>query len=216
MKIAVLGSGQVGTVLANGFLATGHEVMRGSREPQKLADWQASAAAGRARIGTFAEAAEFGEVIVLAVKGDAALAVLDAAGLERFRGKVVIDPTNPIAEAPPQDGVLSFFTNINFSLHEILQEKAPEARFVKCFSCVGNSLMYRPILPGGPPSMFICGNDAAAKTQVTQLLTEFGWETVDLGSAPAARAIEPLCILWCIPGFRNQSWYHALKLLKPA
>jgi len=214
MKIAVLGSGQVGTVLANGFVATGHTVMRGSREPNKLESWR-DEAGSKARIGTFREAAEFGEVVVLAVKGDAALAAIDAAGPANFRGKLVIDPTNPIAEAPPVDGVLSYFTNINFSLLEMLQEKLPEAHLVKCFSCVGNSLMFKPVVPGGPPSMFICGNSAPAKAQVREFLLDFGWEAVDLGSAPAARAIEPLCMLWCIPGFRENSWAHALKLLRP-
>jgi 8-hydroxy-5-deazaflavin:NADPH oxidoreductase len=212
MKIAVLGSGQVGQVLADAFLATGHEVRRGSRDPDKLRAWLAGKSA-QASVGTFAEATEYGEVIVLAVKGDAALAVVEAAGVPSFQGKIVIDPTNPIAPLPPEDGVLQFFTGPNTSLMEMLQEKVPQGRFVKCFSCVGNVLMFRPVLPGGPPTMFICGNDTAAKLQVTAFLSDFGWGAADMGTAKAARAIEPLCMLWCIPGMRGGSWNHAFKLL---
>jgi predicted dinucleotide-binding enzyme len=130
-------------------------------------------------------------------------------------GKTVLDTTNPIADAPPQNGVLRFFTDRNESLMEKLQHVAPSAHFVKAFSCVGNALMIDPQLPGGPPTMFICGNDAGAKSQAPALLAQIGWETLDLGSIEAARAIEPLCILWCIPGFLHNDWVHALKMLKP-
>lgn len=212
-RVAVLGSGTVGQVLADGFLQHGDEVMRGSREPAKLAAWQAQAGA-RACVGTFAEAARFGQLVVLAVKGDAAESVLDLAGTDALAGKVVIDTTNPIAASPPVNGVLRFFTNLDDSLMERLQRRVPAARFVKAFSCVGNALMVNPTLAGGPPTMFICGNDAAAKADVRGVLDRFGWETEDLGAAEAARAIEPLCILWCIPGFRSNSWGHALKLLR--
>jgi hypothetical protein len=160
------------------------------------------------------DAAREGELVVLAVKGAAAEAVVGALG-DALDGKVVIDTTNPIAEGgPPQDGVLRFFTGLDGSLLERLQARAPHARFVKAFSCVGNALMVNPALPGGPPTMFTCGNDAAAKETVAGLLRQFGWEVEDLGTASAARAIEPLCILWCIPGFRQNRWQHALKLLE--
>lgn len=211
-KYAVMGSGQVGQVLADGLLALGHEVMRASREPSKLAEWQREAGP-KARTGTFAEAAQWGEQVVLAVKGIAAENALSLAGPERLAGKVVIDATNPIADLPPQNGVLRFFTSLDESLMERLQRKAPGARFVKAFSCVGNALMIHPKLPGGPPSMFICGNDVEAKASVRTLLAGLGWETVDMGTAEAARAIEPLCMLWCIPGFLRNDWVHAFKLL---
>jgi len=212
MKIGVLGSGVVGQVLADGLLKHGHEVMRGSREPAKLQGWKAGAGA-KAQAGTFAEAARFGELVVLAVKGTAALAAVEscAAGLA---GKAVIDATNPIAEAPPVNGVLPFFTGPNESLMEKLQARVPAARFVKAFSCVGNALMVDPKLPGGRPTMFVCGNDEAAKRQVGGLLEQLGWEMEDMGAVEAARAIEPLCMLWCIPGFRRNSWMHAFKLLR--
>ncbi|MBK8012167.1 MAG: NAD(P)-binding domain-containing protein [Deltaproteobacteria bacterium] len=213
IKYAVIGSGQVGQVLADGLLASGHEVMRGSREPSKLADWQKKAGE-KAHIGTFAEAAQWGEQIVLAVKGSAAESAIALAGPENLAGKVVIDATNPIADAPPEHGVLRFFTNHDESLMERLQRGAKEARFVKAFSCVGNAFMVHPKFAGGPPSMFICGNDAAAKESVQALLTDWGWETVDMGAAESARAIEPLCMLWCIPGFTKNRWTHAFKLLQ--
>jgi hypothetical protein len=95
-----------------------------------------------------------------------------------------------------------------------LQKQAPDARFVKVFSCVGNAFMVNPAFPGGPPTMFICGNDAGAKADVRTVLDQFGWEAADMGTAEAARAIEPLCMLWCIPGFRQNSWGHAFKLLR--
>jgi predicted dinucleotide-binding enzyme len=212
MRIGVVGSGIVGQVLSDGFLRHGYEVMRGSRDPAKLAGWKATAGP-RARTGTFAETASFGELVVLAVKGTAAAAALEACG-RALDGKTVVDTTNPIADAPPVNGVLRFFTGPNESLLETLQARAPAARLVKAFSCVGNALMVNPSLPGGKPTMFICGNDDGAKRQVKAVLDRFGWETEDLGAAEAARAIEPLCMLWCIPGFRQNRWMHALKLLE--
>jgi hypothetical protein len=212
MRIGVVGSGAVGEALANGFLKHGHEVMRGSRDPAKLAAWKA-AAGGRAQTGTMPEAARFGEVVVLAVKGSAAVAAAEAcaAGLA---GKTVIDTCNPIAEAPPVHGVLKYFTSLDASLLEELQRRVPQARFVKAFSSVGSALMVNPELAGGKPTMFICGNDDGAKRQVTGILDAFGWESEDAGKAEAARAIEPLCMLWCIPGFLKNDWVHAFKVLR--
>jgi predicted dinucleotide-binding enzyme len=211
-KIGVLGSGMVGETLANGFLKHGYDVMRGSREPAKLADWKQKAG-GKAATGTFAETAKFGEILVLAVKGGAAEAVVAECG-SGLNGKTVLDATNPIADKPPQDGLVQFFTNLNDSLLERLQKKAPAAKFVKAFSSVGAALMVNPKLPA-KPSMFICGNDAAAKEETKAILAQFGWETEDMGAASAARAIEPLCILWCIPGFLKNDWMHAFKVLRP-
>jgi predicted dinucleotide-binding enzyme len=213
MKVGVIGSGVVGQVLAGGFLKHGHEVMRGSREPGKLAEWR-SGAGPKAQAGTFAETARFGEVVVLAVKGTAAIQAVDACG-GALDGKAVIDTTNPIADAPPVNGVLRFFTGPNESLLEALQARVPKAKLVKAFSCVGNALMVDPRLPGGKPTMFVCGNDEGAKRQVASVLDQFGWEVEDLGKAEAARAIEPLCMLWCIPGFLRNDWMHAYRVLRP-
>lgn len=215
MKIGVVGSGPVGQVLANGLLRHGHTVMCASRDPSKLDAW-ASSAGEQASVGTPAEAARWADLVVLAVKGARAEEAVGLCEPDNLAGKTVIDTTNPIADAPPEDGVLGFFTTFDDSLMERLQRAAPQAHFVKAFSCVGNALMVDPRLPGGPPSMFICGNDEAAKDQVRLILEDFGWESEDLGGAAAARAIEPLCILWCIPGFLNNDWAHAYKVLRPA
>ncbi|WP_438007743.1 NAD(P)-binding domain-containing protein [Sorangium sp. So ce321] len=212
-KVAVLGSGIVGQVLADGFLKHGYSVMRATREPSKLAAWQ-SDAGPKATVGTFAEAAKFGDVIVLAVKGTAAEQAVELAGPQALAGKTVIDATNPIADEPPVNGVLKFFTGPNESLLERLARRAPDAHFVKAFSSVGSVWMVNPDFGGVRPTMFICGDDAAAKKQVEGILDAFGWETEDMGSVEAARAIEPLCMLWCIPGLQNNRWTHAFKLLK--
>jgi predicted dinucleotide-binding enzyme len=212
-KIAVLGSGQVGQVLADGFLKHGYDVMRGSREATKLEEWR-KGAGPRASVGTFAEAAKWGEAVVLAVKGTAAEAAIELAGIGNLAGKPVLDATNPIADLPPENGVLRFFTSLDESLMERLQKKAPDARFVKVWSCVGNAFMVNPDFGGTRPTMFICGNDEAAKAETAKILDQFGWETADMGAVTAARAIEPLCMLWCIPGLRGGSWTHAFKLLR--
>jgi predicted dinucleotide-binding enzyme len=212
-KFGVIGSGVVGETLANGLLEHGHQVMRGTREPTKLADWKAKAGA-EASTGTFEDAARFGEVIVLAVKGSAAERAVQMCGPENLAGKVVLDTTNPITdEPPPKHGVLNFFTNFQDSLMERLQRIAGKAHFVKAFSSVGSTQMVNPKYKEGRPSMFICGNDAAAKKRATDLLAQLGWDAEDMGGVEAARAIEPLCMLWCIPGFARNEWTHAFKVL---
>jgi hypothetical protein len=212
-KIGVIGSGVVGQVLADGFLKHGYEVMRGTREPSKLAEWKEKAGP-KASVGTFADAAKFGDGVAVAVKGTVAVEAVKLCGADNLAGKVVIDATNPIADAPPEDGVIRFFTGPNESLMEQLQATVPGARFVKAFSCVGNAWMIDPDFGGPKPTMFICGNDAAAKSDVTAILTQLGWDTEDMGTVKAARAIEPLCMLWCIPGMRGGGWSHAFKLLR--
>jgi len=212
-KVAVIGSGVVGEVLANGFLKHGYEVMRASREPAKLAQWKETAGP-KAQLGTFAEAARFGEIVVLAVKGTAAKAAVELCGPGALAGKLVLDATNPIADAPPVNGVLPFFTGPNDSLMEQLQRQAPEARFVKAFSCVGNAFFVDPDFGTERPTMFICGNDHDAKREARTAIERFGWEVEDMGGVEAARAIEPLCMLWCIPGLRENRWAHAFRLLK--
>jgi predicted dinucleotide-binding enzyme len=211
MKIGILGSGDVAKALASGFLKYGHDVTLGTRTPAKLAEWIVKHPNGR--IGSFADAARFGELVVLAVKGTAAAEVLRLAGDANFAGKPVIDVTNPIADAPPVNGVLKYYTSLDESQMERLQREFASARFVKAFNSVGNAFMVDPQFKGGRPTMFICGNDEAAKQIVSGILDQFGWETADMGKAEGARAIEPLCILWCIPGFLRNDWSHAFKLL---
>jgi 8-hydroxy-5-deazaflavin:NADPH oxidoreductase len=212
MKIGILGSGGVAQALGAGFLQPGHEVMLGTGSPAKLDAWASQHPA--ARIGSFADAAGFADIAVLAVKGHAAVAVVQAAGPQCLAGKTVLDTTNPIADAAPVDGVLQFFTGPNESLLERLQHAFPDVRFVKAFNSVGAGFMVDPDFAGGPPTMFICGNDAAARQAARTLVENVGWEVADFGTATAARAIEPLCMLWCIPGIARNEWTHAFKLLK--
>jgi 8-hydroxy-5-deazaflavin:NADPH oxidoreductase len=213
MRIGVIGSGQVGQTLSQGFAKHGHDTRIASRSPAKLAEFSAMAGI---QTGTFADVAAWAEAIVLAVKGDAAEAAVREAGELNLAGKLVIDTTNPIAHEPPEDGVLRFFTSPNESLMERLQIALPTVKFVKAFNSVGSALMVDPVFPGGAkPTMFYCGNDAGAKAVTARILEELGWDAADMGTAKAARAIEPLCQLWCIPGFRENAWTnHAFALLK--
>jgi predicted dinucleotide-binding enzyme len=214
MKIGIIGSGEVGQALGAGFLKEGHQVLLGTRNPSKeeVVSWQKKNAG--AQTGLFGAAAKFGEVLVLAVAGAAAEEAIQLAGPENFKDKVVIDATNPISKQPPTAGVLHFYTSLEDSQLERLQRLLPSARLVKAFNSVGSTSMYKPSFPGGVPSMFICGNDPAAKQTVSDILSAFGWEVEDMGQVEAARAIEPLCLLWCIPGFLHNDWDHAFKWLK--
>ncbi len=211
MNIGILGSGDVAQALAKGFLQHGHQVMLGTRVPAKLADWVEENP--RAQVGSFAATAKFGELLVLAVRGSAALDALEFPDASSLAGKTVIDTTNPIDDAVPTNGVLKFFTSLDDSLMERLQQEFPDVRFVKAFNSVGSACMVNPQFKGGKPTMFICGNDDDAKQTVRGILDQFGWDTADMGKAEAARAIEPLCMLWCIPGFLRNDWVHAFKLL---
>lgn len=206
-NVAVLGSGPVGQVLANGLRDLGHSVTVASRSGKAVENWDGP-------VATFGDAVGQAELVVLAVKGSIAEGLVSSlAG--QLAGKTVLDTTNPIADAAPTDGVLSYFTGPNESLMERLQSAAPEARFVKAFNSVGNARMVHPSYPGGVrPTMFIGGDDDTAKAEVAELANAFGWDVEDMGSAAAARAIEPLCMLWCIPGMRGGSWTHAFKLLR--
>jgi predicted dinucleotide-binding enzyme len=209
-NIGILGSAIVGQTLAQGFKSHQYEVRIGSRTPAKLSEF--SARSGIAA-GTLSEVAAWAEGIVLAVKGFVAREALTQAGKANLAGKIVIDTTNPISDAPPVDGVIQFFTGPNSSLLEQLQAAFPEARLVKAFNSVGYARMVNPVFTSGRPTMFYCGNDPKAREEVGRILEQFGWDAADMGTAAAARAIEPLCQLWCIPGFRQNHWTHAFRLL---
>jgi predicted dinucleotide-binding enzyme len=179
MKVGILGSGDVAKALAIGFLKHGHDVLMGTRSPAKLAEWVKQNPKGR--IGSFAEAANFADLAVLAVKGTVAADALRTAGPANLAGKSVIDATNPISDLPPVNGVLRFFTNLDESLMERLQREFENLHFVKAFNSVGSASMVNPQFKGGKPSMFICGNDDAAKTVVTGL--EMFQKTLDYAQA---------------------------------
>ena len=212
-RVGIIGSGIVGQTLANGFIECGYQVTIGTNTAAKRDELRAKTN-GKATVGTFEDAAKFGEIVVLATKGAGAEAALTAAGIAHLAGKTVIDTCNPIADAPPVNGVLQYFTSQNESLMERLQKAAPDARFVKAFSCIGNAFMVAPDFDGQKPTMFICGDHEGAKAEVRSILEQFGHDVADMGTVEAARAIEPLCILWCIPGFRGGGWNHAFKLLR--
>lgn len=213
MKIGIIGSGIVGQVLAKAFTAEGHNVILGTRNTSKEEVVKFNKETEIA-VADFENTASNAELIVLATKGSVAGEALKLAGINNLSGKIVIDATNPIADAPPVNGALRFFTLMNESLMENLQKLVPEAKFVKAFNSVGNAVMYKPEYREGKPTMFICGNNDAAKKAVADILTSFGWETEDMGKAEVAGSIEALCILWCAKGFNNGIWNHAFKLLK--
>jgi 8-hydroxy-5-deazaflavin:NADPH oxidoreductase len=208
MKVGILGSGDVAKSLAKGFLARGNDVMLGTREASKLADWQREHAG--ARVASFAETADFGEIDVLATFGMATVSALEQAGPQKFAGKVVIDATNPLSF---DDKGVHLAISGDDSLGERVQKALPNARVVKAFNTVGHQYFVDPRFAGGPPSMFIAGNDAAAKDEVAKIVRSFGWESVDLGSIESSRYLEAMCVAWLLYGARTGTWHHAFKLL---
>jgi 8-hydroxy-5-deazaflavin:NADPH oxidoreductase len=213
MKIGVLGSGNVGQVLSVGFTKHGHQVTMGTRDPnaEDVRKW-ASQNSG-VSVGSYAGAVRFGDLLVLAVPGKVVDKVIDGVGAKNFAGKTVIDCANPVADAPPQNGVVQYITGPNESLAERTQKQIPDARVVKAFNSVGAAFMVNPHFEQGTPTMFFCGNDDGAKSQVAGIIRQFGWEPYDCGSITSARAIEPLCMLWLVPGLLRNQWTHAFKLL---
>ena len=211
-KVGIIGSGDVGKTLAKGFLKHGYQVAIGSHHTEKLAEFKRENP--QIETATFEQAAQSGDILVLCVKGTVAEKIIEKVK-RHLSGKTVIDTTNPIADAPPQNGVLKFFTSLDESLMERLQKIAPDAQFVKALNSIGSGLMINPNFgDNSTPTMFICGNNEDAKKIVYETLEKFGFEIEDMGKAESARAIEPLCILWCIPGFLRNEWTHAFKLLK--
>lgn len=212
MKIGILGTGDVGRVLGTAFHALGHEVRMGSRSSDNhdMRAW-VTATGERASGGTFREAATFGDLIVLATLGVANEEVLRSAGPGNFRGKIVVDTTNPLdhsGEGPPR---LAY--GHSDSAGERVQRLLPQARVVKAFNTAGSPLMFHPKVRGGPPDMPICGDDEAAKREVARILREFGWNPIDLGGIEMSRHLEPMCIVWVAHGLRRGAWDHAYKFL---
>jgi len=214
MKVGILGSGDVAKALGTGFVTLGHSVRLGSRTKGNASatEW-AKGTNGAGTTGTFAEAAEFGEVVVLATMGVATVDAIRMAGSSHFDGKVVIDATNPLVldeNAPPRLSV-----GHTWSQGEENQKALPRASVVKAFNIVGNSSFFRPEFPNGPPDMFICGNDAAAKAKVTEILHAFGWPSVlDIGGIEGSRELESLCILWVKSAFGLGNFNIAFRLLR--
>ena len=212
-RVGVLGSGEVGQRLAAGFCSRGHDVMIGSRDPAKpeLREWLSGDGAG-IRAGTFTEAAAHGELLVLAVVGNAAEDAITDAGPANFSGKVVIDVTNPLDFSggfPPRLSV----TGAD-SLGERVQRALPDAKVVKAFNTIGNPYFVDPSFSEGQPTMLIAGDDEGAKHTVGDVLADFGWsDVVDIGGIEGSRELEAVCILWVKIGGTRGSWDHGFKLL---
>ncbi len=218
MKIGVLGSGDVGRRLSDGFIELGHIVKIGSRDPTKeeVVQWVSNHGGeeGKASAGNFEEAASFGEILVIATSWNGTSNSIRLAGTKNFAGKIVIDVTNPLdfSEGMPPKLAISH----SDSGGETIQRLIPEAKVVKAFNIVGNPHFLHPdFRNGGPPTMFICGNDEQAKKEISDdILTKFGWETIDIGGIEGARLLEPLALLWITYYFRTGNGNHAFKLLK--
>jgi predicted dinucleotide-binding enzyme len=216
MNIGILGSGDVGRRLGDGLIALGHKVKIGTREPGKLdlQTWINTHGQEKAAAGTFAEAASFGdELIFLATLWDGAPNAIKLANVKNFNGKIVIDVTNPLDFSrgmPPRLAV-----GHTDSAGETVQRLLPESKIVKALNTVGNLQMVNPDFQGGPPTMFVCGNNKEAKKIVADsILTPFGWETIDIGGIEGSRLLEPLATLWITYYFRTNTGNHAFKLLR--
>ena len=212
MKIGVLGTGQVGQVLGASLVGLGYEVMIGSRDPnsQKVKDWVAHAAGGSSG-GTFAEAAAFGQIIILATQWAGTANAIELAGAANFAGKIVIDVTNPLKDGPNGPELAIGFSD---SGGETVQRLLPDAKVVKAWNHVPAALMVSPHLLGETADMFICGNDAAAKQKVTIILKAFGCPVIDLGGIEQARLTEALTGLWIRYMVISGNWQHAFKLIR--
>jgi len=213
MKVGIIGSGEVGQRLGDGFIELGYSVKIGTRDPQKLESWieKHGASGTKASSGTFEEAAEFGDTIVIATLWAGTQSAIEMANPANFAGKTVIDVTNPLdfSSMPPRLSV-----GHTDSAGETVQRLLPDAKVVKAFNIVGNSLMLHPDFPGGRPTMFVCGNSEDAKKAVRNIAFSLGWETLDIGGIEGSRLLEPLAMLWIVHYFRTNNGNHAFKLLR--
>jgi predicted dinucleotide-binding enzyme len=209
LNIGVLGSGSAGRTLATGFLERGHPVMIGSRDPWKLQDWLQHAGP-QAWIGTFAETAEFGDLVVLSVNGRAAEEVIRLAGIENLNSKIVLDASDPLDFSSGHPGL---FVGTTDSLGERVQRLIPNAYVVKGLNIVQADVMINPSLTGGEPDMLIAGDSDEAKRAVTALLREFGWPVIDMGGIESARWLEAISLAWVIYSHRTGKTHHAFKLV---
>jgi predicted dinucleotide-binding enzyme len=200
MRIGILGSGVVGSALARGYARHGHDVRIGTRQPH----------VDGLPVGAPREVAGEAELVILAVRGSASVDVVSGLAAE-LEGKVLVDATHPLdtSTAPP-----GLFVGTTDSLGEQVQRAVPGARVVKAYNTVGNALMVDPDLPGGPPTMFVAGNDADAKTTVSEMLRATGWDVADLGGIEASRWLEAMCMAWVLYGVTSGGWGHAFRLLR--
>jgi predicted dinucleotide-binding enzyme len=211
LKLGIVGSAGVAQTLADGYLGRGYEVRLGTRDPGKLSDWLRSAGP-TGSVGTFEDAAKFGDVVFLSVHGQAVLSAIELAGRESFSGKTVIDLTNPLDFS---NGVPPRFTaTLGESLGEIIQRAIPQARVVKAFNTIGAHIMVDPKFGNDTATLFIAGNDESAKAKTTSLAKVFGWDVEDMGGIEQSFFLEAFASLWINYGFKHDHWTHAFKLLK--
>ncbi|MBI2667405.1 NADPH-dependent F420 reductase [Candidatus Woesearchaeota archaeon] len=212
MKVGIIGSGNVGQALGKGFAKLKYEVKIGSRNPDQDKIKDLIKSMGKlASAGTFDKVASFGEIIVLATSWSGTENAVKLSNPKNLENKIVIDVTNPLDFS---EGKPKLALGYNNSAGETIQKLLPKSKVVKAFNMVGNAHMVNPDFPNGPPDMFICGNDEEAKQKVTEILTKFGWSTIDIGEIENSRLLEPLAMLWITYGIKTNSWNHAFKLLK--
>jgi len=211
-KVGILGSGDVGKQLGRGFAKHGYDVMVGSRDPAKLESWEMKTS-GDVAIGTFAQAAAHGSVVILATNGAGTESAVDLAGPKNFAGKLVLDASNPLDFSHGMPPGLSFGTTD--SLGERVQRKLPDAKVVKCFNTVSNVRMIDPKFQEGNPPMMICGNDAGAKKETEAILRDLGWPgAFDVGGIEAARWLEALVPLWVRAAQVLNTYEHAFRVVR--
>ncbi len=213
MKIAVIGSGDVGQALAKGLIEHGHRVMIGTRNTQKNElKWVKKHEKEILSVGSYAEAADFGEMAILAVAWNAAENVLAIVRPE-LSGKIVIDVTNPLIYNEDEAPTLS--VGHDMSAGEMVQQTLADSHVVKTLNTINFKHMVKPHFKDGTPTMFMCGNNESAKAHVRDLLLELGWIDVqDIGTIDKSRVLEPLCLLWIEYGISNNTWDHAVSFLR--
>ncbi len=212
MKVGILGSGDVGRALGRGFLTLGHSAMMGARDAAnpKAAAWVREAGP-KGSAGTFAQAAQSGDIVVLATLGSVTEEVLRNVGPDAFKGKLVLDATNPLDFSKGSPRLIG---NVGDSGGERHQKLLPGAHVVKAFNTVGNAFMFKPDFAGGPPDMFLCGSDEAAKARAAGICRDFGWGVVDVGGIEAAHYLEAMCMVWVLSAMKSGAWSQAFRMLK--
>ena len=197
MKIAVLGTGMVGATIGAKLVSLGHEVRMGSRSDNndKAAAWTRSAGSGASH-GTFASAARHGEIVFNCTAGAGALDALHAASMDNLGDKIVVDVSNPLVLSPGKPPALQFHGDD--SLGERIQKAFPRTRVVKTLNTITAAVMVDPGRVAGDHDVFMSGNDAGAKSRVSEILRDWlGWKRViDLGDITTARGTEAYLLFW--------------------
>jgi predicted dinucleotide-binding enzyme len=212
MKVGILGTGEVGQALGRGFITLGHTVLMGARDGAnpKAAGW-VKEVGSQASAGSFSQAAQWGDVVVLATLGSVTEEVLRGVGPGAFRGKLVLDATNPLDFSKGSPRLVG---NIGDSGGERHQKLLPGAHVVKAFNTVGNAFMFKPEFPDGPPDMFLCGNDEGAKSKAASICKDFGWGIVDVGGIESSHYLEAMCLVWVLSAMKTGAWSQAFRMLR--